>query len=570
MLNSMNKLCFVVRVVSMLALVWGPGSMKSAGADLRRYVLQKSIQYDQTSQAAPSPDLNNGVIFDVVVKARGSNMVTSAAVTLPNGASLALTPDGDDEFQYRKKYNKQTSMDASFPNGQYTLTVRTSEVGEKTLPLPLSGELYPNTPTMKNFASLQGLDSGAFQLFGWEPFVGGGDKDFVQLRIEDSQGRKAWETPDLGQPGALNGRATSALMPPRTLAAGQTYQATLVFAKSSTYDTVSYPDAVGAALYCKRTRFAIQTGGTPSRAELKLYGIVKTRRFNQTGSSAPTIQTNKPFKIDIFAEAASASAVMRATVLYPNGATETLPPQADDKSFEFSEELPSQSALDTTYPNGTYSLQITTAAGLKLLPLELAGDLYPPAPRMSAAPSLLNPAQPWALSWEPFAGGTSDDYLQFRIEDEQGNKIYETPDLGKDEALDGTAVGVTIPANTLQPGQSYQARLTFQKHRTVDTHSVAGALGVASYASRTSFKFSTTGGETQRPSLQLALAPTGEVQIHVRGPAGRAVRVETSSDLSRWTLLNAGTLSDGGLWMLTDPQVGSGRQRFYRAVLPPS
>src|SRR4051794_3088476 len=74
------------------------------GADLKRAVVQKEAQYFQNSATAPTPDLNNGIIFEADVKSIASNTVTSATIQLPNGTSDTLPPNGNDTFRFRKKY----------------------------------------------------------------------------------------------------------------------------------------------------------------------------------------------------------------------------------------------------------------------------------------------------------------------------------------------------------------------------------------------------------------------------------------------------------------------------------
>src|SRR5439155_20613781 len=60
-------------------------------------------------------------------------------------------------------------------------------------------------------------------------------------------------------------------------------------------------------------------------------------------------------------------------------------------------------------------------------------------------------------------------------------------------ALNGTATFAFIKPGTLSANKAYQATLRFQRNVTLNTSSYSGALGVASYFSRTSFTLITTG-----------------------------------------------------------------------------
>src|SRR5215831_4570449 len=77
------------------------------GVDVQSYLVQKGIQYIQTSSDSPIPDGNNGAIFEARIRCSGSNLETSAAIQLPAGALVALPQDAADEFQLKQKYDKQ-------------------------------------------------------------------------------------------------------------------------------------------------------------------------------------------------------------------------------------------------------------------------------------------------------------------------------------------------------------------------------------------------------------------------------------------------------------------------------
>jgi hypothetical protein len=98
--------------------------------------------------------------------------------------------------------------------------------------------------------------------------VDGTTNDFIRLRVEDSDGDVAFETPGHGDPGALNGLATTTLIPAGRLVPGETYEARLVFERIVLIDETTA--AEGRVIYFARTDFNINTvpgrpGGLPHR-----------------------------------------------------------------------------------------------------------------------------------------------------------------------------------------------------------------------------------------------------------------------------------------------------------------
>jgi hypothetical protein len=542
------------------------------GADVKTYVLEKGIQFIQNDAGAALADSNNGAVFSVTVKAAGTNYITTAEVGLPSGTVQTVPQTAADEFKFNKKYNKQTTLDANYPDGTYTVRLDTAHDGSKALPLSLVGDLYPNTPHFANFSATQAIDAGAFNLFTWDPFTGGGTNDFAQLHIEDNQGNKVWETPDEGELGALDGRAVSALVPSNNLSAGQVYQAYIYFAKSVSRDESTYPGAVGFSGYYKRTKLTVQTTVQASQADTKTYRIIKSRRFQQTDSAAPVPQSTKTFDFEAFVNGTSTGAVTAATISLPAGLAENLPLQTDNKSFDLSDSAESQSALDSVYSNGAYAFQIQTAhGGVKSPRVNVLGDLYPNPPHILNFTTTVDPKADWVVSWEPFAGGTETDFVQLHIEDDQGNQLFETSNLGKSSALNGTALSAAVPHDTLPGGKSLSARVVFQKTAALDTISYPGALGVAAYATRTSFTINTTSGAGAQP-VTLSLAPVGSpgsYRLLVSGTGGQSVRIDTSTDLRQWFPSSTNAVPAGGQLEVPGVQTSGAGATFYRAVTLP-
>ena len=106
----------------------------------------------------------------------------------------------------------------------------------------------------------------------------------------------------------------------------------------------------------------------------------------------------------------------------------------------------------------------------------MTGSTYPPLPHLQnfSAAQAINANGYFDATWDAFAGGTAADFVQLHIEDLAGNKIWETPDVDKVGALDGTATNALVPPGVLSTNQTYNARVQFQKAVTVDRTTYPG------------------------------------------------------------------------------------------------
>ena len=243
-------------------------------------------------------------------------------------------------------------------------------------------------------------------------------------------------------------------------------------------------------------------------ADVEVYAVVKGQSFMQTNSSAAFPAGDESFVFQAFVDTPEGDPVTSATLKLPNG---TLVPIPDEDGFEFGAQFASVSALDAAYPNGTYAI-ITQGVndGRRTNTLNLAGNLYPPTPRISNfdAAQAVNPAADFILSWDPLAGGTVNDYIQVSIRScgEGDNEILFTPSPGEPGALNGTATSFTIAARRLRPGQGYNVELLVAKPSAFDTTTYPGALGLAAYFKIVQTTLVTTGTQTGCSPGQFSLA----------------------------------------------------------------
>jgi hypothetical protein len=204
----------------------------------------------------------------------------SASVKLPNGTSQPFTSSNGDSGIWGS-YASAAAMDAAYPAGSYTITVNTTHNGTQAVTLPLPASPFPNAPQLLNFAGAQGIDpSRSFQV-AWNSFSGGGINDYIQLQIRTpTTGDTVFESPPPGQAGALTGADTSVTIPAGTLSPGETYEATLLFARILGKNT-GY--TLGFSAYFSQTATTLATTGN---------AIPPTLTMNQVGPSQWHLHAN--------------------------------------------------------------------------------------------------------------------------------------------------------------------------------------------------------------------------------------------------------------------------------------
>ena len=249
-----------------------------AGPDVKRLGVVKGISYRQTGVSTP-------VLVDVTPYAlrvfadSSDGGLTSASVKLPNGTTQPFTSNNGD-FGILALYPSAAGLDAAYPPGSYTLTLNTSRNGTQVVTLPLPASAFPNAPQLINFTAAQAVDPTLAFPINWNSFIGGGTNDFVQLQINSTTRDTVFQSPQPGQPGALNGTSTSATIPANALSPGETYQVNLLFARVLGKST-NYSLAFSA--YFSQTDSSLVTTGN---------AVPPTLTVTQTGPSEWHLHAN--------------------------------------------------------------------------------------------------------------------------------------------------------------------------------------------------------------------------------------------------------------------------------------
>jgi hypothetical protein len=250
------------------------GSETGAGEkDVSFMALVKGRMFRQSGSVAQPLELYE---FGMTSDLNTLNGVTNGLVTLPNARTVAPELDFGDAFDFAAAYSSQAQMDSFFPNGNHQVRFDTVHDGTRTFNFNLTGNAYPNAPQIVNFAATQSVNPSNSFVLSWGAFTGGTVSDFVMLEIQsddDSSGGGEFETPNVGEPGALNGTNTSVTIPAFTFAPGRRYRGELLFVKVGQVDTTTYPGVIGASGYFTVTSFELQTLGTAIRPTVQISNL---------------------------------------------------------------------------------------------------------------------------------------------------------------------------------------------------------------------------------------------------------------------------------------------------------
>lgn len=300
-----------------------------------------------------------------------------------------------------------------------------------------------------------------------------------------------------------------------------------------------------------KTKYHIQTGTTP----------VADGRFE----AGAEVEANAPNRLK--------SATLTALTGGRSGPFHADPWDGDE--YEVPGEYGSKTDLDRFYPNGDYQFALEGLEdGAQSVTLSLgATDQYPPAPAITnlAALQAIDPAAPVTVTWNALAGwtndmetlGSGDGWIEFEILDPCGREVLW---VEGSEMSDG--VSCVIPAGTLRPGRSYRANVFFIRITDIDAASYPDAFAVAAFESQTTFNIQTT-GQPEMPSLLLQLIGSTARVTATGGDPESTYILETSSDLERWTLLDAYWNPPGGsAHQFDDTDAQYFKSRFYRVTGP--
>ncbi len=239
-------------------------------------------------------------------------------------------------------------------------------------------------------------------------------------------------------------------------------------------------------------------------------------------------------------------------------------------AFMSMETYPSQAAMDTARPSGTYNMQLTRTTGSPpSASLSLTGS-YPPTPHiLNYTPAqAVNPGADFMVQWNGFTGATANDSVTFSIANPLTGWYWVAPDPCVPRLLPNTATSVTIPAGTLQAGTTYQASLIYSRMTDYKTNAIPDISLMAWLRKSVDFTMKTTGTSTSGARfIGWRVLSGNRMELKLQGPPGASFLIEGSNNLlSGWYTVTLQTIPPGGVAtfevnVVTQPA-------FFRAKTP--
>jgi hypothetical protein len=211
--------------------------------------------YDQTNAAPP-------ILYPVIpyefyaqTTLTSNRTATNITVTLPTSSISNLVEDllEPENFSLVAFKTSLTNFSTNFPAGNYTFNV-SATTSNQQVTVNLPDYVQPNAPQVINYTAAQSINPSQPFTLTWNTFTNGTSTDWILFEIG-----KVFQSPAYGQPGFLNGTATSVTIPAATLPASSTNNADLIF-----YHIVSTTNGgnVTGAFVGSLTAFSIITTGS--------------------------------------------------------------------------------------------------------------------------------------------------------------------------------------------------------------------------------------------------------------------------------------------------------------------
>jgi len=236
-----------------------------AHAQVNSFGLAKTGYYSQDSDSTPVLDAFDNHYFDVWVEDNGQSEIDGATVSRPTGGAIDLLPF----LSFFQGFNSQAAMDATFGSGPYTFNVTTVDLDFFFAQLNLPGNNYPTIPQLLNFGSLQSINTNVDLTLRWLPFQGGTAGDFISVAIY-GQMDIIYESPYYGEPGALDGTATSVVIPAGSWGSDTEFDCYLAFNRIAV-DTSS--GAQGLTIFARETYAGMQAAGGAVTVSITGYSV---------------------------------------------------------------------------------------------------------------------------------------------------------------------------------------------------------------------------------------------------------------------------------------------------------
>lgn len=235
----------------------GGGSSGSGTNAITELSFGRSLSYNQYTPGAPVPDTNYAYSFVASAILASNRTATAISLAMPAPAStisnLAANFFRPELWMMMYFTTNQADFDAKFPaSGAYQFSIQNADSNQLvSASLPAAQPPAPQV-TSSSFTAARSVNPAQPFTLAWNAFSGGGANDYIRVNIGD------WASPELGASGALNGLATSVVVPAGTLEAASHYEATITFYRWVGTSNANY--SIGA-YKAATTQFSVITAG---------------------------------------------------------------------------------------------------------------------------------------------------------------------------------------------------------------------------------------------------------------------------------------------------------------------
>jgi len=250
--------------------------------------IAKGVYYDQTAGGAPVLKLSRPYLFNAQV-VPVANLVFTAQVTPPIGNVRHLYQQSlasGAPFGFWDRAATQAALDTAYPDGDYTFDIFSSSDGHQFVTNTIVAGSFPNAPTVANLSAAQTVNAASDFTLTWQPFAGGAVADFVSCQLQ-AVGSNVFTTPAAGTAGALDGTATSVLVPAGTLLPGRAYLGRLSFAYAQAAFTNAQSGGSGATFLFSQTDFWLKTQGLDDNTPPTIAWTTPTNGATAVPSNTP-------------------------------------------------------------------------------------------------------------------------------------------------------------------------------------------------------------------------------------------------------------------------------------------
>jgi hypothetical protein len=421
----------------------------------------------------------------------GGEFIALASASLTNGITVTtpapvhtgtLAGAGwPDSLEFQDSLTSLSAFAASYPPGDYLLTVRSASI-PLSATLPLTDAPLPSAPHFLNWQNVTNTVQGDSWSLSWDLAVGGVTADCLRLEVEQN-GKVIYATPLPGALGALTGASNLVIVPSGMVTNVGSATVRLTAFSCTSSNTSSISAATIRAARHRTTSFQAQVvpGSVPMSAA-QVYGIFQGHSFQQSGNLVTPLS---PADWNCWVRGFQPGQLQDVAVLAPNGKTWQL--NADTTGIDLAQNYPSSAARAADFPAGQYSMTITRADGSTCqVHLNQAAADYPTTPALSAdlAANPILPGTDLRLAWQPDPNARLSDFVMVTIlNSTTAAPVFATPWPGQSGALSGFATSVTVPGNHLHPGDGLMLQVT--RFRVAFSQNTADGQGLALAGSTT-------------------------------------------------------------------------------------